>query len=112
MIIEQRTYSFHPGGLPKFFQLYEETGARVIQQRILGNLIGYFTTELGPLNQSVHLWGYQSLDERQRRRAELMAEADWRAFLAQIVTLLQSQESKILLPTAFSPIGGAVSADN
>ena len=34
---------------------------RELQQRILGNLIGYFTTEIGMLNQSVHLWGYTSL---------------------------------------------------
>ena len=105
MIVEQRTYSFHPGTLPKFFKLYEESGARDLQRRILGNLIGYFTTEIGPLNQSVHLWGYASLDDRTARRNALMAEADWRAFLGQAAPLLQSQESKILLPTDFSPIG-------
>jgi hypothetical protein len=104
LIVEQRTYDFQPGTLPAFFKLYEETGAREMQQRILGNLIGYFTTELGPLNQTVHLWGYSSLDDRARRRAALAAEPEWLAFLAQITPMLQRQESKILLPTAFSPI--------
>ena len=55
----------------------------------------------------MHLWGYDSLDDRARRRAALMADPDWRAFLAEILPLLETQESRILLPTAFSPIGGA-----
>lgn len=110
MIVEQRTYLFHPGGLPKFFKAYEDSGARELQQRTLGNLIGYFTTEIGTLNQSVHLWGYASLDDRATRRTALMGEAVWRDFLADIVPLLKNQESKILLPTDFSPIGGSVSA--
>ena len=69
MIIEQRTYDFHPGAVPKFFALYEDTGARELQRRILGNLVGYYVSEIGPLNQTVHLWGYASLDDRAARRA-------------------------------------------
>lgn len=102
MIVEQRTYDFHPGAVPKFFKLYEETGAREVQQRVLGNLMGYYLTELGPLNQTVHLWGYASLDDRAARRAALVAEPVWQAFLPQILPLLQHQDSKILLPQPFS----------
>lgn len=105
MIVEQRTYQFQTGGLPRFFALYDETGARALQIRVLGNLLGYFTTEFGSLNQSVHLWGYTSLDDRAIRRARLMEEQIWRGFLAQISTLILSQESKILMPTEFSPLG-------
>jgi hypothetical protein len=103
MIVEMRTYIFHPGAAPKFFRIYQQKGLAV-QTRILGNLIGYFTTEIGLLNQTVHLWGYESLDDRQRRRAALMADETWRTFLEEILPLLASQESKILLPTEFSPI--------
>lgn len=107
MIVEQRTYDFHPGTIPKFFKIYEESGARAVQLRILGNLVGYFVSEIGPLNQTVHLWGYASLDDRAERRAALMADPVFRDFLGQIVPFLVRQESKILMPTAFSPIGGA-----
>lgn len=103
MIVEQRTYDFQPGTLPEFFRLYEETGAREMQQRILGHLMGYYVSEIGQLNQTVHLWRYVSLDDRAERRAALMAEGEWRNFLAQVTPMIQRQESKILLPTAFSP---------
>ena len=49
-------------------------------------------------------WGYASFEDRLRRRAELLLKTDWTAFLAQIMPMLQSQESKILNPTSFSPI--------
>ena len=103
MIMEQRTYDFHPGAIPKFFQLYESSGARALQARILGTLVGYYVSEIGPLNQTVHLWAYASLDDRAARRAALMNEQAWRDFLGQVVPMIQRQESKILLPTAFSP---------
>ena len=105
MIVEQRIYRFKPGAVPVFLTRYEARGLD-LQKRVLGNLIGYFVTELGPLNETVHLWGYDSLDDRARRRAALMADPDWRAFLAEILPLLETQESRILMPTAFSPIGG------
>ena len=103
MIVEQRTYDFDPGTIPKFMKLYENTGARDLQARILGNLLGYYVSEIGPLNQTVHLWGYASLDDRTARRAALMSEYLWCDFLGQIIPLLQRQESKILLPALFSP---------
>jgi len=105
VIVEQRTYDFRPGTVPRFLALYED-GARQLQQRILGNMIGYFVTEHGPLNQTVHMWGYESLDERLKRRAALLEEPDWRAFLDEVTPMIVRQESKILMPTAFSPIGG------
>lgn len=103
MIIEQRTYDFHPGTIPQFFTLYDSTGAKELQARILGNLMGYYVSEIGPLNQTMHLWGYASLDDRAARRAALMQETVWTDFLKQIVPLLIRQESKILMPTPFSP---------
>jgi hypothetical protein len=106
MIVEQRTYQFQPGAVPRFMALYQ-AGPLALQRRVLGNLLGYFVTEIGGLNQTVHLWGYDSLDERTRRRAALAAEPVWQAFLAQALPLLVAQDSRILLPTAFSPIGGA-----
>lgn len=59
MIVEQRTYTLHPGALPELLDTYEREGMAV-HRRILGNMIGYFYTEIGPLNQIVHLWGYDA----------------------------------------------------
>ena len=106
MIVEQRVYRLHTGKVPEYLRVYGEQG-RAIQERILGNMIGWFTAnEFGELNRVVHLWGYQSLDDRAARRATLAADPGWQAVLAQIVPLIKSQESTILTPTPWSPIGG------
>ena len=103
MIVEQRTYTLHPGALPELLETYEREGMAVHRQ-ILGNLIGYFYTEIGPLNQIVHLWGYDSLDDRARRRTELAGNEQWQAYIKKGVKFFQTQESKILVPASFSPI--------
>lgn len=103
MIVEMRTYTLTPGKVGDFLRTYENEGLS-IQKRILGNLIGYFTTEIGNVNQIVHMWGYESLDERARRRAQLVADEGWKAYLAKNLPLIQNMETKILLPTSFSPI--------
>ena len=76
MIVEERCYTLKPGTVQVYYQDYSARGLK-IQQPILGNLIGYFHTEIGELNQIVHMWGYESLAERERRRAVLAANADW-----------------------------------
>ncbi len=105
MIIDHRTYTLNPHKLRPWLELYERYGLPV-QLKHLGGLVGFFVSEIGPLNQVVHIWSYDSLDERQRRRAEMAKDPEWADFLKRNGELaaLQSQESKIMVPTAFSPI--------
>jgi hypothetical protein len=103
MIVEHRTYTFAPGKLPEFIKAYQELGHDV-QVPILGNLIGVFTTEIGTLNQIIHLWGYDSFAERDRRRAELAANKDWPKYLKKAVGLIDHMQTQILVPAPYSPI--------
>jgi hypothetical protein len=103
MIVEQRTYTLQVGKVPEYLKLYEAEGL-AIQTRILPRMVGYYTTEIGPLNQIIHMWGYDSFEERTRKRAELGADPGWQAYVAKIRPLILSQETKILLPTSFSPV--------
>ena len=103
MIVEERTYHVFTGKLPELVGLYEREGTQ-IQQRILGNLIGAFTVDIGELSSIVQLWGYESFAERERRRAELQADEGWKAFLAKLQPLIHTQWNRILVPTSFSPI--------
>ena len=75
-----------------------------IQQPILGHLIGYFSTEIGPLSQVVHLWAYADLEDRTRRRQQLADDARWQAFVPKLSENIEQAENRILLPTDFSPL--------
>lgn len=100
MIIEQRTYTAHPGKWREYLALYQAEGLEV-QLRILGRMVGYYTSESGPLNRIVHLWAYTDLNERAERRHQLMADPQWQAYVAKMMPLLQSQESTFLTPAPF-----------
>jgi hypothetical protein len=70
MIIEQRTYTLRPGAMQQFPKLYAAEGWDV-HTRHLGRPLGYYTSEIGTLNQAVSLWGYQDWADREARRARL-----------------------------------------
>lgn len=103
MIIEERDYLLYPGKVPDFLKLYEEE-CFPVQTRILGNLIGFFTTEIGELNHVVHMWGYSSLDERAKRRALLMQDEGFKGYFVKVKPLIVTMTNRILVPTSFSPL--------
>src|SRR5262249_26978704 len=103
MIYEMRTYRLKAGAVPAYLKLVEEEGIEV-QKWHLGRLVGYFSSEIGQLNEIVHIWAYQDLNDRAARRPNLAADARWRDFVPKIQALIDSMESKILLPTQFSPM--------
>jgi len=103
VIVEERTYHVFTGRLAEVVRLYAEEGTE-IQQGHLGNLIGAFTVDVGDLGSIVQLWGYDSMAERERRRALLQADDRWKSFLGRLTPLIHTQRSRILIPTSFSPI--------
>ena len=103
MIVEERSYHVYTGKLPELVRLYAEEGTHV-QQEHLGDLIGAFTVDVGDVSTIVHLWGYESYAERERRRALLQADQRWKDFLPKIQPLIHTQRTRILLPTSYSPV--------
>jgi hypothetical protein len=103
VILEQRDYHVFTGKLPELVRLYGEEGIPV-QAEILGGFVGAFTVDVGELSTYSHFWRYDSYDERAERRARLGADPRWQAFLPKIQPLIHTQRSRILLPTAFSPL--------
>lgn len=103
MIVEQRTYTLHPGKQQEFLSLVEKRGL-AIQLPVLGNLVGYFSTDIGDLNQVVHLWGFADLNDREVRRNRLAALRAWQDFVPSVLPLIQQMKTQILKPASFSPI--------
>jgi hypothetical protein len=103
LIVEERSYHVYTGKLPELVRLYAEEGTQV-QQEHLGHLIGAFTVDVGDVSTIVHLWGYESYAERERRRALLQADQRWKDFLAKIQPLIHTQRTRMLLPTPYSPV--------
>ena len=103
MIVEQRDYHVFTGKLNELVRLYAEEGI-AIQEEILGGLVGVFTTDIGSLSTYTSVWRYESFGDREERRARLQADERWQQFLAKIQPLIHTQQNRILVPTAFSPL--------
>jgi hypothetical protein len=93
MIYEMRTYRLKAGAVSTYLKLVEEEGIEVQKGR-LGRLVGYFSSEIGPLNEIVHIWAYRDLNDRAARRANLAADARWRDFVPKIQALIDTMESQ------------------
>jgi hypothetical protein len=90
--------------MKEYVERYEREG-KEIQTRHLGQPVGWYTsTDIGALNQVVHLWAYESLEDRARRRAAMAADSEWQAFVAKQMPLVQHQENKILAPAVFPAV--------
>ena len=100
---EMRTYGLRPGGVADMSARWSEH----IEGRVaLSPLAGVFHSELGHLNQWVHIWGYESLDQRMTVRKEAAAKGIWPppAPAGGGESPIVHQETKILLPAPFSPM--------
>ena len=105
MVVDHRTYDFHPGRLNAWLEAYEKIGLPV-QHRLLGQLLFFAVTECGPINQAVFAWAYEGLGDRDRRRTAMMADPGWAEFGKAIAPLgaLKQQTTMLLKPTSFSRI--------
>lgn len=110
MLYEMRTYTLRPGTLGDMVKA-ASTVSRDIRGDNYGKLEGYWSTEIGPLNQVMHLWSYKDYDERTRLRAELAKNPRWGAeYLPLIRGLLMRQDIR-LMNALIAPVAPATSGN-
>jgi hypothetical protein len=61
MIYEIRTYTLKPGQTPEFEKRFE---ASLSVRLKYSELAAFWHTEIGPLNQVIHVWSYKNLAQR------------------------------------------------
>lgn len=96
MIYELRTYTARAGGVPAILKANEEVG-RPVRGDDYGVLEGYWYTDIGPLNQVMHLWRYEDMAQRDQMRAELGALEGWvKEYIPLIRPLIVKQELRFM----------------
>ncbi|NKC15165.1 MAG: hypothetical protein GKR94_24130 [Gammaproteobacteria bacterium] len=97
MIFEIRTYDLLPGSLAEVLQRF---GRAYEHRRAFSPLAAFWFTEIGPLNQIIHVWAYADFAERARVRAEAAASGQWPPSLGEFITAMNSE---IFEPSPFTP---------
>ena len=98
MIYEMRTYDLKPRSQPEFLKRFGEAYEK---RRQFSELAAFWTTEIGPLNQVIHVWPYQDLAERDRIRAAAIASGAWPPNTSEFIVAMRSE---IMLPWPDSPL--------
>lgn len=110
MLYEMRTYTLKPGTLGDMVKA-ASTVSRDIRGDSYGKLEGYWSTEIGPLNQVMHLWSYKDYDERTRLRTELGKNPRWGSeYLPLIRGLLMRQDIR-LMNALIAPVAPATTGN-
>jgi hypothetical protein len=97
MIIEMRTYTLRPGSIAEAEKRF---GAALAVREKHSKLAAFWHTEVGPLNQIIHVWGYDNFEHRAAVRAASQKEEGWPPPIREFVL---EQQSEIFLPAPFSP---------
>ena len=97
-LYEIRTYTMLPGSAPTVVERWAER----IEGRVkLSPLAAAGHTELGPLNQWIHIWPYRDAAERFRIRDEARQSGLWPP---RTQGLFVKQENMLVVPSSFSPL--------
>jgi hypothetical protein len=110
MIYELRTYTVKPGTIGDMVKA-SSTVSRDIRGDEYGKLEGYWQTEIGPLNQVMHLWSYASFDERARLRGELNKNPRWTGEYIPLIRPLMMRQDVRLLNAIRPPVAPATSGN-
>ena len=98
MIYELRTYTMKPGMAAVHAESAGTIG-REIRGDDYGVLIGHWLTEIGPLNQSMHLWAYEDLNDRAEKKASLARNKRWCTdYLPPVRAVMQRQDVRLMRP--------------
>lgn len=97
-LYEYRVYSLQPEHFPAFMKLTNES---MHMRTAHSKLLGYFLSEIGGVNEVVHLWEYDSLPARQQVREALVKDSAWmEGYMAKMRPMLQRQENSLMVATS------------
>lgn len=97
MIYEIRTYRIAPGSLA---EVEKRFGEAYEYRKKYSELTAFWHTEIGPLNEIVHVWGYPDLAERARIRGEAAKDPNWPPKIREFIRAMRSE---IVVPFPFLP---------
>ncbi len=97
MIYEVRTYDIKPKSLAEVEKRFSEAYEH---RKKLSPLAAFWHTEIGPLNQIIHVWPYKDMAERDRIRGEAVAAGNWPPKIGEFILNMRTE---IFIPFSFSP---------
>jgi hypothetical protein len=105
VLVDHRTYICKPGTAQAQLELYEKFGFGP-QVRHIGPPIAYLVAESGALNTLVHLWAFENAGDRERKRAAMAADPEWKVYVREnrAAGHVVEQHTSLMIPASFAPL--------
>lgn len=107
-LIDHRIYTIALRKMPEFLEVFNRLAMPVLMQT-LGHPVGFYTSLVGPQNQFIHLWAYESLSDYERRCHARDTHPDFPAYMAASGHLITAQETRLIKGVAMSGLIAAPS---
>ena len=101
-IYELRTYTTVVGKMAEVVNLYKTEGWPALEKHPK-KTVGYFTGDIGALNQLIHVWRFDDDADRRAFWAGVYKDEAFMAFAAKMRPLLLSQENKLMMNAPWGP---------
>ena len=102
-VYEHRTYTLQVGKMADATKLYREIGWPALEKHAEGRLVGYFTGDLGAMNQIIHIWKFADDADRRDFWKAVYADEGFMEFAGKFRPLLLSQENKLMFSAPWGP---------
>ncbi len=97
-LVDHRIYTIRPRRMGEFLEVFDRLAMPILRET-LGHPLGFWTSLVGPQNQFVHLWGYDSLADYEQRCRARDTHPGFPAYLAASEHLIVAQETRLIRAT-------------
>lgn len=102
-IYELRTYTLQVGKMGEAVEAYQGLGWPAFERLGEGRCLGYFTGDVGAMNQIIHVWKFADDADRREFWKRTYADDGFKAFAAKFRPLVLTQENKLMLSAPWGP---------
>ncbi|MEP4377765.1 MAG: NIPSNAP family protein [Paracoccaceae bacterium] len=101
--VDERTYTIAYTQVPNYVAITKAL-AKPLVQEMGWQLIGYFFSITGKINQVVHLWYWDDHAQREACQARAVSDPRWALYQAGNGHRVVDQQNRYLVPTSFSTV--------
>jgi NIPSNAP len=102
-IVDHRIYTIRPRKMREFIDVFDRLAMPILLET-LGSPLGFWTSLVGPQNQFVHLWGYDSLADYERRCLARDTHPDFATYMAASEPFIVAQETRLIRRAALPSV--------
>lgn len=104
VVYEKRTYSVKVGEMQEVKRLYSTEGWPALSAAgCEKKLLGYFTSDTGDLHQLIHLWRFESDEDRRGFWSRVYENERFVDFAGKLRPLINTQNVQLMLAAPWGP---------